>query len=44
MNAIYNQDYPLIQGCFAIIAVCVVAMNLLADLIYPLLDPRVALS
>ncbi|GHV03291.1 peptide ABC transporter permease [Spirochaetia bacterium] len=44
MNAIYNQDYPLIQGCFAIIAVCVVAMNLLADLVYPLLDPRVALS
>jgi peptide/nickel transport system permease protein len=44
MNAIYNQDYPLIQGCFAIIAVCVVLMNLLADLIYPLLDPRVALS
>ncbi|GHV42630.1 peptide ABC transporter permease [Spirochaetia bacterium] len=44
MNAIFNQDYPLIQGCFAIIAVCVVLMNLLADLIYPLLDPRVALS
>jgi peptide/nickel transport system permease protein len=44
VNAIFNQDYPLIQGCFAIIAVCVVLMNLLADLIYPLLDPRVALS
>ncbi|MDR0450889.1 MAG: ABC transporter permease [Treponema sp.] len=44
MNAIYNQDYPLIQGCFAIIAFCVVTMNLLADLLYPLLDPRVALS
>jgi peptide/nickel transport system permease protein len=44
MNAIYNQDYPLIQGCFAIIALCVVVMNLLADLLYPLLDPRVALS
>jgi peptide/nickel transport system permease protein len=44
MNAIHNQDYPLIQGCFAIIAVSVVLMNLLADLIYPLLDPRVALS
>ncbi|MDR1971460.1 MAG: ABC transporter permease [Treponema sp.] len=44
MNAIHAQDYPLIQGCFAIIAVSVVVMNLLADLIYPLLDPRVALS
>jgi peptide/nickel transport system permease protein len=44
MNAIHTQDYPLIQGCFAIIAVSVVIMNLLADLIYPLLDPRVVLS
>jgi len=44
MNAIHNQDYPLIQGCFAIIAVCVVGMNLLADLIYPFLDPRVSLK
>jgi peptide/nickel transport system permease protein len=44
VNAIYNHDYPLIQGCFAMIALCVVIMNLLADLIYPLLDPRVALS
>jgi peptide/nickel transport system permease protein len=41
MNAIYAQDYPLIQGCFAIIAVSVVGMNFLADLIYPLIDPRV---
>jgi peptide/nickel transport system permease protein len=44
MNAIYTQDYPLIQGCFAMIAICVVIMNLLADLIYPLLDPRVNLT
>lgn len=44
MNAIHSQDYPLIQGCFAIIAACVVGMNLLADLIYPLLDPRVSLK
>ncbi|MCL2832640.1 MAG: ABC transporter permease [Treponema sp.] len=44
MNAILNHDYPLIQGCFAIIAFCVVAMNLIADMIYPLLDPRVNLN
>ena len=44
MNAILSHDYPLIQGCFAIIAVSVVAMNFLADLIYPLIDPRVSLS
>lgn len=44
MNAIFMHDYPLIQGCFAIIALCVVGMNLLADMVYPLLDPRVSLS
>ena len=43
MNAILSQDYPLIQGSFAMIALCVVVMNLLADFIYPLLDPRVSL-
>ncbi len=40
-NAILNHDYPLIQGAFLIIAIVVITMNLLADLLYPLLDPRV---
>lgn len=44
INAIHSQDYPLIQGCFAIIAVSVVVMNLLADMIYPLLDPRITMK
>ncbi len=44
MNAILSQDYPVIQGCFAIIAVSVVTMNFIADLIYPLIDPRVSLT
>lgn len=44
MNAVLSNDYPLIQGCFAIIAISVVAMNFLADIIYPFIDPRVSLS
>lgn len=44
MNAIMSQDYPLIQGCFAIIAISIVVMNLIADFIYPFLDPRVSLK
>lgn len=44
MNAILSHDYPLIQGCFAIIALSVVALNFLADIIYPFIDPRVSLS
>lgn len=43
-NAIMSQDYPVIQGCFAIIAVCVVTLNFIADLLYPIIDPRVSMS
>ncbi|MDQ4104149.1 MAG: ABC transporter permease [Actinomycetota bacterium] len=35
------RDYPLIQGAFLLITVGVIVLNLLADLTYPLLDPRV---
>ena len=44
MNAVLSQDYPLIMGCFSIIAVSIVAANFLADLIYPFIDPRVSLA
>lgn len=44
MNAILSHDYPLIQGCFSIIALSVVTLNLIADFAYPFIDPRVALS
>ncbi|KIL41329.1 hypothetical protein SD70_07700 [Gordoniibacillus kamchatkensis] len=43
-NAILNHDYPLIQGSFLFIAVSVIVCNLIADLVYPLIDPRVALN
>jgi peptide/nickel transport system permease protein len=35
------RDYPLLQGTLLFVAVGVVAANLLADLGYPLIDPRV---
>ena len=40
-QAVVVRDYPLLQGAFLMIAVGIVATNLLADLTYPLLDPRV---
>lgn len=43
-NAILEHDYPLIQGAFLIIAIVVVIMNLLADLLLPLIDPRISLQ
>ncbi|TBL79503.1 ABC transporter permease [Paenibacillus thalictri] len=43
-NAILSHDYPLIQGAFLFIAVSVILFNLIADLLYPLIDPRVAMQ
>ncbi|MGW2057076.1 ABC transporter permease [Streptomyces sp. NPDC001840] len=34
-------DLPLVQGLFLVFAGAMIVMNLLADLLYPLLDPRV---
>lgn len=44
VQAIGFRDYPLIQGCILFIAVTYVAMNLLADLAYGALDPRIRLG
>jgi peptide/nickel transport system permease protein len=40
LNAVQNEDYPLIQGIFLIITLAVLAANLIADLVYFALDPR----
>jgi peptide/nickel transport system permease protein len=36
-----KRDFPVIQGLVLIIAVAVVVMNLLADVLYAYLDPRI---
>lgn len=40
LNAVNNEDFPLMQGVFLIISLAVLAANLLADVCYVLLDPR----
>jgi peptide/nickel transport system permease protein len=40
-DAVIARDYPLLQGAFLLTTVGIVGANLLADLTYPLLDPRV---
>ncbi len=40
-NAVINEDYPLMQGIFLIIVVCVILANFIADLVYVLIDPRI---
>lgn len=41
VQAIGARDYPLLQGCILLIAVSYVLVNLLTDLVYALVDPRV---
>src|SRR5215469_7426873 len=44
VQAINARDYPLLQGCILLIAVSYVIVNLLTDLIYAMVDPRVRLQ
>jgi peptide/nickel transport system permease protein len=41
LDAVGQRDYPIITGVFLVIGVCVMLINLLVDLSYGLLDPRV---
>jgi ABC-type dipeptide/oligopeptide/nickel transport system permease component len=41
IQAINFRDYPLVQGCILFISVTYVAMNLITDLTYGFLDPRI---
>lgn len=40
-QSIENLDYPVIQGVFLLSSAAVIAMNLVADLLYGYIDPRV---
>jgi peptide/nickel transport system permease protein len=41
-QAVVSQDYPVLQGTFLILTISVVFFNLLADLLYYKLDPRIS--
>jgi peptide/nickel transport system permease protein len=41
VEALTARDYPVLQGIFLLLSVAVVLANLVADLVYGLLDPRV---
>ncbi len=44
LNAIAARDYPVVMACTMLYAGAVIAANLTADLVLPLLDPRRAAS
>jgi peptide/nickel transport system permease protein len=41
INSIFQRDFPVVQGVTLVFAIMVVLVNLLADLSYAALDPRV---
>ena len=44
LNALNDRDYPMVSGINLVFATMVVGINLMIDLIYPYLDPRVRYS
>lgn len=44
LHAILARDYPIVQGMVFLFAIMVLVINLIVDLLYSLLDPRVRLN
>jgi peptide/nickel transport system permease protein len=43
-DSINRRDYPMIQGIVLVTATVYVVVNLLADVVYSLVDPRVRVA
>ena len=41
LQAISSRDYPLVQGCVLAISITYIAVNILTDLLYTAVDPRI---
>lgn len=41
VNAVYQRDFPVIQGATIIIAVIFILLNLIVDIVYTFLNPRI---
>jgi peptide/nickel transport system permease protein len=41
VNAIYDRDYMMVQGCILLVTVGYVAINSVVDILYTVLDPRI---
>ncbi len=44
VNSITGRDYPLIMGTTIVLATLIVVMNLLSDILYKIVDPRINLE
>ena len=41
VDAVYARDYPLVQACVFLISFFFISLNLIVDLLYGLIDPRI---
>jgi peptide/nickel transport system permease protein len=44
LQAVLNRDYLVVQGTLLLLVLAFIAINLIVDLLYGLLDPRIRLS
>ena len=44
ITAINSRDYPLVEGCVLVFALSYVIVNMLTDLVYSVVDPRIRLG
>jgi len=44
LEAVYSRDYPLLQGAVLFLAFTYVGVNLIVDVLYKALDPRISLK
>jgi peptide/nickel transport system permease protein len=42
LDSIYGRDYPVVQGAVLVVAFGFVMVNLIVDLLYAILDPRIS--
>ena len=44
LQAVNQRDYPVVQGIVAFIGILIVLLNILIDILYSVIDPRIELS
>lgn len=44
VDAIFQRDYPIIMGVAMVVVGCIVIINLITDIIYIFIDPRISLD
>ena len=44
LDAIFSRDFPVVQGVVLVITLSYLLVNLIVDLLYGILDPRIRIS